>query len=195
MDPSIWIKLNKGKESTLECKLALTLQNFPEDPIILGGDFNVMLSSRDKYGGIIPSPKSMQEFNKFIDSNALKDCMPLNRLYTWTNTRQGFFYIVERLDIFIVNHIWTVTFNLPKAKILSLSGFGHFVLQVDIPLTPIFQKGVASFRFQQMWFRDVTFLPKLPEWWLSAPFFQGSRIFKFCNKLLWIKSRIKERNI
>ena len=34
--------------------------------IIIGGDFNALLSQREKIGGIFPPPKMMQDFNYFV---------------------------------------------------------------------------------------------------------------------------------
>lgn len=46
---------------------------FPLDAFIIGGYFNVVLSSKYKIRGIIPPPKSMQDFNNFVSNSALKD--------------------------------------------------------------------------------------------------------------------------
>ncbi|XP_057860497.1 uncharacterized protein LOC131069160 [Cryptomeria japonica] len=46
-----------------------------------------------------------------------------------------------------------------------------------------------------MWFRDRSFLPSLKQWWSSAPFFPGSRMFRLVKKLSFLKLRIKDWNV
>lgn len=65
----------------------------------------MILSSQDKFGGIIPPPKNMQDFNNFVSNCALKDCIPINGTFTWTNRRHEFTHIAERLDRFFVDSI------------------------------------------------------------------------------------------
>lgn len=58
--------------------ISQSLANFPEIPVVIAGDFNALISLKDKKGGIVPPWKVMQDFNDFIRNNALIDCIPLN---------------------------------------------------------------------------------------------------------------------
>jgi hypothetical protein len=42
-----------------------------------------------------------------------------------------------------------------------------------------------------MWFRHPHFLPLLKQWWTSAPFEKGSRMFQLYKKLQFLKKKIK----
>lgn len=91
-----------GKKAVWD-SIAQIIFSFPLDPLIIGGDFNAIMSSQDKTGGIIPPPKSMQDFNNFVTNFAIKDCIPINGSFTWTNRRKEFTHIAECLDSFFVN--------------------------------------------------------------------------------------------
>lgn len=136
----------------------------------------------------------MQDLNNLVTNFALKDCIPINGSFTWTNKRKGFTHIAERLDSFFANPNWISAFGIPNSTILPLSGFDHFALQIEVPLILVVRKGKPSFKFQKMWFRDFFFLPLLQKWWVEAPFIQGSRMFQFCKKFQWLKLNIKEWN-
>lgn len=75
-------------------KLWLTLTGFIQKSIgakfIIPNDFNAIIHPRDKYGGIIPPPRATQDFNEFVDYNALFDVPPQARSFNWTNRRVGF---------------------------------------------------------------------------------------------------------
>ena len=53
--------------------------------VVIGGDFNALLSQVEKIGGIIPPPKTLQDFNCFVDNNNLMDIHPRNGSFTWRN--------------------------------------------------------------------------------------------------------------
>lgn len=73
-----------------------------------GGDFNVILDLSEKMVGIIPPKLVIDEFNGFVSSNSLLDCVTKHGFFTWTNKRLGFHQIVERLDRFLISDNWIV---------------------------------------------------------------------------------------
>lgn len=88
-----------GPNSTIGKKLlwetiSQSISNYPNAQVVIAGDFNAILSLKDKIGGIVPPFKIMQDFNDFIRNNTLKDCIPLNGHVTWTNKRKCFMHIV-----------------------------------------------------------------------------------------------------
>ena len=68
----------------------------PNEAIIIGEDFNVILKKEEKYGGISTVTRAMEDFREWIGKNTLIDIPTKNGLYTWNNRSIGFYYIVER---------------------------------------------------------------------------------------------------
>lgn len=66
------------------------------------GYFNAILANEEKLGGITKPQRSMMDILDFVDSNHLSNVVPSNGLFTWTNKRNDFSRILERLDRFFL---------------------------------------------------------------------------------------------
>ncbi|KAI0513459.1 hypothetical protein KFK09_009480 [Dendrobium nobile] len=75
-----------------------------EIPMIIGGDFNCLLSKEEKKGGrnfmFSLGPKEMKSF---ISCNDLHEVTSIGPKYTWCNNKKGAERILEKLDRCIVN--------------------------------------------------------------------------------------------
>lgn len=80
-------------------KLLLTKSSLPW---LLGGDFNEILSSREKEGGITRSQQQMSGFCDAVDSCSPNDLAPVGPAFTWRGIRSGE-EIKVRLDRFLAN--------------------------------------------------------------------------------------------
>lgn len=58
-------------------------------PWILAGDFNVVLSMKEKQGGLPRLGPASDLFWTNVDSLALVDVKPSNEIFTWNNRRSG----------------------------------------------------------------------------------------------------------
>ena len=82
------------------------LQEFSEETIIIGGDFNCTLSEKDKKGGNLSNRKHtvVEEINKLCNLYDLNDIWrslnPDTEEYTWRNKS---FKIQCRLDFFLIS--------------------------------------------------------------------------------------------
>lgn len=105
---------------------------FDGAPRIIGGDFNTILSPKDRAGSDTNRQAEMVDF-----AEAIEDCRLLGpgfdgSEYTWA--KNGLF---ERLDRVLVNEMWTRTFeatrvtNLPRVS----SGHGRFLFVVNLGTT------------------------------------------------------------
>lgn len=74
-----------------------------EDPWVLGGDFNAILSQseRNKSGGCITNRRF---FKKFVSRHELMDLPVAGGKFTWTNSQQP--PLLIRLDRFLVTSDW-----------------------------------------------------------------------------------------
>ena len=117
-------------------KLNKQLEEFAQDTIIIGGDFNCALTSKDKSGGNPVSIKSavIKEINTLCDSYNLDDLWrnlnPDKQSFTW---RTKSFKIQCRLDYFFVSQ--ELIQSAKKCDIVHAPESGHsaafFVLQTD----------------------------------------------------------------
>ena len=88
-------------------KLSKHLEEFAQDTIIIGGDFNCALTSQDKKGGNLITKKSavIKEINALCDLYNLNDIWqntnPEKQSFTW---RTKSFKIQCRLDYFLISN-------------------------------------------------------------------------------------------
>lgn len=87
-----------------EMKQWLGLQN--GKPIIIGGDFNATLDNTEKQGGLQNLSSVQQDFYSFMDECNLREIVAKNGRFNWTNRRNGFTRIVEKLDHFFLYGDW-----------------------------------------------------------------------------------------
>lgn len=76
----------------------------------MGGDFNEIMFSSEKRGGINRCSSQMQEFREMIDDCGLADLRCKGDLFTWSNRRSGNEIILARLDRYFGNLEWTNIF-------------------------------------------------------------------------------------
>ena len=65
--------------------------------VILGGDFNAIINSKDKKGGRGWCKESQRDFNNFVNDSGLVEFQFKKGDYTWTNQREGFLNIAKKL--------------------------------------------------------------------------------------------------
>ena len=70
---------------------------------ILVGDFNATLALEEKVGGSKKFSKTMDDFREFVNDNKLIDVVTSNGFFNWSNRRENFTRISERLDRFLIN--------------------------------------------------------------------------------------------
>lgn len=75
-----------------------------DGPWLTLGDFNYIVSEKEKFGGNKPNVNRMHDFNKMIDSKLL-DLGFTRPKFTWSNCRKKNL-ILERLDRCMANSSW-----------------------------------------------------------------------------------------
>ncbi|KAL5855882.1 hypothetical protein ACOSQ4_005684 [Xanthoceras sorbifolium] len=71
-------------------------------PWIIGGDFNEILRSEEKLGGLVRSHRAMDSFREVIDDCNLIDMGFKGSSFTWCNRQDGQNLIQERLERFFM---------------------------------------------------------------------------------------------
>ncbi|XP_028556805.1 uncharacterized protein LOC114581226 [Dendrobium catenatum] len=90
-----------------------------DEPCIIGGDFNCILSKEDKRGGKrFDLSKGSKDMKKFMITNYFHDIGFVGPSYTWCNNKEGNSRIWERLDRCILNSM--ALHNIPMAKVHHL---------------------------------------------------------------------------
>lgn len=77
--------------------------------------------------------------------------------------------------------------------ILTFSNLDHFPVLLYANWVNIDQgiKRLSSFEFERMWFSHPQFQSLLRQWWLSSPFYRGTKMFQFAKKLRHVKFHIQ----
>lgn len=89
---------------------------------LCGGDFNILLNSNEKRGGIACDMNTVEEFREAVDLCELRELGCMGYEFTWNNNRAGEENVQERLDRFFANKEWCDLFkaafvtNLPRRK-------------------------------------------------------------------------------
>ena len=78
------------------------MQGIDNEVAILGGDFNAILNPEEKRDGKRWSSESQRDFSNFVDDSGLVEIHFKKGEFTWTNRREGFLNIVEKVDKFFV---------------------------------------------------------------------------------------------
>ena len=167
------------------------ISHFPEAWILIGGDFNTILSLNEKMGGNRNLDKSTDLMNEYISNLHLVDIQPDNGLMTWSNRRKGLACIMERLDRFLLSEDFLIHGHIPKVKTLNNAGSDHWPVMVEMWKTNV---SLSPFRFQLMWLRDSSFRPRVQQWWKEGKPRHGTKMFCFAKRLHYIKSKIKTWN-
>lgn len=92
------IPIDKKKLVWQEIEHYLNMQD--KKHIIIGGDFNTILYSSDKSGGITTIKQSQRDFVNWINNNNLFEIRTETGFHTWNNRRKDFSNISETLDRF-----------------------------------------------------------------------------------------------
>ncbi|XP_057453964.1 uncharacterized protein LOC130745626 [Lotus japonicus] len=109
-------------------------------PCLVIGDFNDILSPRDKLGGDLPDLRHLQKVTQVCAQLGLHEVDFTGYRYTWSNKRVAPRTIQERLDYALTNDAWdalwpvTVVSHLPRAQKES--------------------KRAHMFRFEELWLRE-----------------------------------------
>lgn len=114
--------------------------------------------------------------------------MPLRGArFTWSNRRLGHNHIQCRLDRMLTNYEWAYHFEGVRLEALPKSGSNHspLILEGSIPDS---HKG-APFHFELMWQKHPDLRERIRDWWGVQV--QGCAMYRFSNKLNWIKQQIK----
>ncbi|XP_059078150.1 uncharacterized protein LOC131876705 [Cryptomeria japonica] len=176
----------KGKRSRKSRKTMLKIAS-------AASDFNAILASYEKKGGIQRIGMAQKDFQEFVDKNQLLDVAPKNGTFTWTNRHTGFTEIAEHLDWFLVAGDWLAQNLILEYSILPLVGSNLFPICLNVSLGQ--SEGGNPFQFELMWLRMLDLHDLIAAWWNELVLGNNSRLFKINKKLkreISLKSDLNE---
>ncbi|KAK9939297.1 hypothetical protein M0R45_015996 [Rubus argutus] len=121
-------------------------------PWICSGDFNEILDSNEKEGGVSLSWNRPHYLQNFMNCNDLVDIGFCGQKYTWENRRETNDLIRERLDRALVNCHWFTSWLDSSVIHSARIGSDHFPLIINH--VPPHEKSSRSFKFEAMWVDD-----------------------------------------
>ncbi|KAA3485417.1 reverse transcriptase [Gossypium australe] len=104
-------------------------------PWLVAGDFNEILYSFEKSGGVSQEQKRMEAFRDTLEECKLSDIGYSGMRYTWERGNLPETNIRERLDRGVTNEEWLLLFSMGNIQYLPFSSSDHcpILLNTDIP--------------------------------------------------------------
>jgi len=128
-------------------------------PTLIGGDFNILRSSKDKNNDRYVDRWSFL-FNVVIDSFDLWEIDLTGRQFTWANSLPKPTY--ERLDRALMSTEWEFKYPLVSLHALDRGVSDHTPLLLDTG-TPAFQGNGKQFKLELSWFAHEDFNARVIE--------------------------------
>jgi len=157
-------------------------------PWLILGDFNAIMQSGDRSGGVTNWPSYQNDFNTCIHQSALLQ-VPYTRLkYTWHNGQHGSNTIQKKLDWIFGNPCLFSTWPDTHATFQPRSISDHSVMILNLQRLNNHQQ--SPFKFLNIWAERSDFLPTVASSW-HAPI-TGNPMFQFTSKLRRLKTDLRQ---
>ncbi|GMJ02632.1 hypothetical protein HRI_003932400 [Hibiscus trionum] len=143
------------------------INDMPETPWLIIGDFNEIAFLNEKQGGLTRSDRHMREFRRVLSDCEVEDIGYKGRWYTWEKGRFESNNIRERLDRGVANSPWLNLFPRYVLNHLSHSFSDHCPLLLNT------QDGVNPnktwhFRFEASWLLEDSCEPEVQKLWAAS---------------------------
>lgn len=112
---------------------------------LVGGDFNVILNTEEKIGGLLVYPSEYEYFSYCINSCGLLEVSFKGSPFTWWNGRAATDCIFKRLDRVVINNAFQSWLGNVEVEHLSRTGSDHSPLLLSCG--EITQQIFKPFRF------------------------------------------------
>ncbi|KAK3193164.1 hypothetical protein Dsin_024474 [Dipteronia sinensis] len=122
---------------------------------VVGGDFNDLLSMKEKGGGSDKSISEKLAFRHTVEDCDLIDLGFSEPSFTWNNKREGRKNIQERLDRFLADFLWRDRFPQVKVEHLGFHSSDHrpLLLHFDYDIHVVRGRG-KGFKFKPFWLQE-----------------------------------------
>ncbi|KAL8101394.1 hypothetical protein AgCh_033322 [Apium graveolens] len=123
-------------------------------PIVIGGDFNEILSYAEKEGGVDTDKREIAQFREVIDDCYLRDLGFEGCWYTWVRGRTPETCVRERLDRVLCSSSWLALYPNIRVEHLVRYKSDHSALLVRFTLPARQKRKRTRFKFETCWLLD-----------------------------------------
>jgi hypothetical protein len=136
---------------------------FDEENLILGGDLNFTISSREVWGDVARVDPLQHYFSHLVQTGGLVDVEPVKILLTWRNGRKGQDYIAKRLDRFLISEKLVSSGIRYRSWICNDKISDHMPVMLQLE----FGSDIVSypFKFNAVWMEDQDFVSFVRNSW------------------------------
>lgn len=135
------------------------LELLSDQNMIIGGDLNLILSNRERYGLVSQLDQLAPFFSFLFDEAKLLDVDPRSLRPTWSNNRMGEAGVAKILDKFLVPEHLLQSFtryrSWVRSKGLELGISDHWPMYLELGLCS--RKIVAPYKFNHVWLKESVF--------------------------------------
>ncbi|KAH0765178.1 hypothetical protein KY285_001049 [Solanum tuberosum] len=150
------------------------------------GDFNVITSTEEKYGGIPYNMTKSLDFISIIEASGLVDIGYSGQHYTWCNQRAEEARVWKRLDRAMVNDKWLEL--MPQTTITHLPSVGSdhcpLLMEMEVRLENKFK----YFKFLHCWTENENFLTTVKGCWQKK--ISGNPMWRLHQKMKLLASTL-----
>ncbi|KAL9669524.1 hypothetical protein QQ045_007071 [Rhodiola kirilowii] len=136
-----------------------------DKPWLICGDFNALLSWKEKKGRNNKKGRSIREFNEFLASAGVNDAGFKGNSYTWSNNQEGEGEIWERLDRCLVNGLTMSEYPNLEVQHLARIYSDHYPLLLN--LNGAGSRRKSTFRFLGAWTDHANFHEIVKNTWIE----------------------------
>ena len=119
-------------------------------PWLLAGDFNEVLTSEDKFGGLPINLRKSSMFTNYLNTCGMIDLGFHGPRYTWSNLKEVRYLIQERLDRGFANASWRATYSEASVHHLTRTHLDHCPILICLDKPPCLNLP-RPFIFQPVW--------------------------------------------
>ncbi|KAL4318018.1 hypothetical protein GQ457_18G000980 [Hibiscus cannabinus] len=151
------------------------LDDSPNVPWLVIGDFNELLFSFEKSGGLLRSQRQMDAFRIALEDCSLSDIGYQGSWFTWEKGKFAGTNIRERLDRGVANEHWWSLFPSFTLSHMVNSLSDHCPLLLDtIPTAGVIPRW--HFKFEAAWLIEDSCEPEVQKLWVESSGFLPDRL-------------------
>ncbi|XP_060182548.1 uncharacterized protein LOC132612262 [Lycium barbarum] len=182
---AVYAKCTSTERKDLWDSLATVSANI-DAPWCIGGDFNVIMDSNEKMGGLPHRAYKSIDFISCMDQCGVTDIGFVGSKYTWCNNWEPRYKIRKRLDRILVNDQWEQKFQKNMVKHLARTGSDHRPLLLKCQDTS--NNFISYFRFLNFWTEQEDFLEVVQNVWDEN--IPGNAMWRLHQKLKLLSKRL-----
>nr|XP_009794930.1 PREDICTED: uncharacterized protein LOC104241686 [Nicotiana sylvestris] len=141
------------------------MANIINEPWCTGGDFNVIMESREKLGGSPYRAYKSFDFVTTMETCGLIDIVYVGPKHTWCNNRRPRKRIWNRLDRILINDQWAQKFQQNYVRHLVRTGSDHRPLLMKCRNDQ--QEVIKYFKFLNFWVHQPGFMDIVQDLWIT----------------------------